>query len=216
LDFDAQVTDAGSNVPATQPHRHRGREQEKFDQPTHHSPVNPPDESSSSPTQSLLIPESAMVRAVRPARVSFQMKRMLFNATQAEELRVAIVDGQKLIDLDIESAAKEQRKSNIYKAVITRIEPSLEAAFVDYGAERHGFLPFKEISRSYFQPGVDAGKASHQGSPQGRPGTHRPGREGRARQQGRGADHLHLAGRPLPGADAEQPARRRRLAPRRG
>ncbi|MBS0544982.1 MAG: Rne/Rng family ribonuclease, partial [Proteobacteria bacterium] len=88
------------------------------------------------------------------------MKRMLFNATQAEELRVAIVDGQKLIDLDIESAAKEERKSNIYKAVITRIEPSLEAAFVDYGADRHGFLPFKEISRSYFQPGVDAGKAS--------------------------------------------------------
>ena len=88
------------------------------------------------------------------------MKRMLFNATQAEELRVAIVDGQKLIDLDIESAAKEQRKSNIYKAVITRIEPSLEAAFVDYGAERHGFLPFKEISRSYFQPGVEANRAS--------------------------------------------------------
>ena len=83
------------------------------------------------------------------------MKRMLFNATQAEELRVAIVDGQKLIDLDIESAAKEQRKSNIYKGVITRIEPSLEAAFVDYGADRHGFLPFKEISRSYFQPGAD-------------------------------------------------------------
>ena len=88
------------------------------------------------------------------------MKRMLFNATQAEELRVAIVDGQKLVDLDIESAAKEQKKSNIYKAVITRIEPSLEAAFVDYGAERHGFLPFKEISRSYFQPGVDADRAT--------------------------------------------------------
>ncbi len=87
------------------------------------------------------------------------MKRMLFNATQAEELRVAIVDGQKLIDLDIESASKEQRKSNIYKAVITRLEPSLEAAFVEYGAERHGFLPFKEISRSYFKPGVDVGKA---------------------------------------------------------
>jgi ribonuclease E len=87
------------------------------------------------------------------------MKRMLFNATQAEELRVAIVDGQKLIDLDIESAAKEQRKSNIYKGKITRIEPSLEAAFVDYGADRHGFLPFKEVSRSYFQPGVDAGRA---------------------------------------------------------
>ncbi|WP_306603406.1 Rne/Rng family ribonuclease [Azonexus sp.] len=87
------------------------------------------------------------------------MKRMLFNATQAEELRVAIVDGQKLIDLDIESAAKEQRKSNIYKGVITRIEPSLEACFVDYGAERHGFLPFKEVSRAFFQPGVEPGKA---------------------------------------------------------
>ena len=81
------------------------------------------------------------------------MKRMLFNATQAEELRVAIVDGQKLIDLDIESASKEQRKSNIYKAVITRVEPSLEACFVDYGAERHGFLPFKEISREYVRDG---------------------------------------------------------------
>ncbi|HPT48877.1 MAG TPA: Rne/Rng family ribonuclease [Accumulibacter sp.] len=88
------------------------------------------------------------------------MKRMLFNATQAEELRVAIVDGQKLIDLDIESATKEQKKSNIYKAVITRIEPSLEAAFVDYGAERHGFLPFKEVSRAFFQPSVDAGRAT--------------------------------------------------------
>jgi ribonuclease E len=87
------------------------------------------------------------------------MKRMLFNATQAEELRVAIVDGQKLIDLDIESASKEQRKSNIYKGVITRIEPSLEAAFVDYGTERHGFLPFKEVARAFFKPGVDVGRA---------------------------------------------------------
>jgi ribonuclease E len=87
------------------------------------------------------------------------MKRMLFNATQAEELRVAIVDGQKLIDLDIESAGKEQRKSNIYKGVITRIEPSLEAAFVDYGHERHGFLPFKEVARAYFKPGVNASTA---------------------------------------------------------
>ncbi len=87
------------------------------------------------------------------------MKRMLFNATQAEELRVAIVDGQKLIDLDIESASKEQRKGNIYKGIITRVEPSLEAAFVDYGAERHGFLPFKEISRSYFRSSVDPGRA---------------------------------------------------------
>ena len=84
------------------------------------------------------------------------MKRMLFNATQAEELRVAIVDGQKLIDLDIESANKEERKSNIYKGVISRIEPSLEAAFVDYGSARPGFLPFKEISRTYFKPGADA------------------------------------------------------------
>jgi len=87
------------------------------------------------------------------------MKRMLFNATQAEELRVAIVDGQKLVDLDIETPAKEQRKSNIYKGVITRIEPSLEAAFVDYGAERHGFLPFKEVARAYFRSGVDVGRA---------------------------------------------------------
>ncbi|MGB8599793.1 MAG: Rne/Rng family ribonuclease, partial [Burkholderiales bacterium] len=79
------------------------------------------------------------------------MKRMLFNATQAEELRVAIVDGQKLIDLDIEYAGKEQRKSNIYKGVITRVEPSLEACFVEYGSERHGFLPFKEISKAYMQ-----------------------------------------------------------------
>ncbi|HEY9397808.1 MAG TPA: Rne/Rng family ribonuclease, partial [Burkholderiales bacterium] len=87
------------------------------------------------------------------------MKRMLFNATQAEELRVAIVDGQKLIDLDIESASKEQRKSNIYKGVITRVEPSLEAAFVDYGTERHGFLPFKEIARAYFKRDADPGRA---------------------------------------------------------
>src|SRR3954451_7291336 len=84
---------------------------------------------------------------------------MLFNATQQEELRVAIVDGQKLVDLDIESASREQRKSNIYKGVITRIEPSLEAAFVDYGEERHGFLPFKEVSRSYFKEGIDVGHA---------------------------------------------------------
>jgi ribonuclease E len=88
-----------------------------------------------------------------------KMKRMLFNATQAEELRVAIVDGQKLIDLDIESAGKEQRKSNIYKGVITRIEPSLEAAFVDYGHDRHGFLPFKEVARAYFKPGINVSTA---------------------------------------------------------
>ncbi|WP_205343147.1 ribonuclease E [Denitrificimonas caeni] len=79
------------------------------------------------------------------------MKRMLINATQPEELRVALVDGQRLFDLDIESGAREQKKSNIYKGRITRVEPSLEAAFVDFGSERHGFLPLKEISREYFK-----------------------------------------------------------------
>ncbi len=78
------------------------------------------------------------------------MKRMLVNATQAEELRVALVDGQRLYDLSVELPSKEQKKSNIYKGRIARIEPSLEACFVDYGAERHGFLPLKEISREYF------------------------------------------------------------------
>ena len=88
------------------------------------------------------------------------MKRMLINATQAEELRVAIVDGQNLYDIDIEQPSKDNKKSNIYKGRITRLEPSLEAAFVEYGAERHGFLPLKEISRDYFQAGVDPHKAS--------------------------------------------------------
>lgn len=88
------------------------------------------------------------------------MKRMLINATQQEELRVALVDGQKLYDLDIESLGYEQKKANIYKGKITRIEPSLEAAFVDYGSERHGFLPLKEVSRDYFPS-----KLSGQGRP---------------------------------------------------
>ncbi len=79
------------------------------------------------------------------------MKRMLINATQAEELRVALVDGQKLYDFDIEVPSKEQKKSNIYKGIITRVEPSLEAAFINYGAEKHGFLPFKEISPVYLK-----------------------------------------------------------------
>ncbi|MFK8030514.1 MAG: ribonuclease E [Gammaproteobacteria bacterium] len=86
------------------------------------------------------------------------MKRMLVNATQPEELRVAMVDGQKLYDLDIEVPSREQKKSNIYKGKITRIEPSLEAAFVDYGSARHGFLPLKEISRTYFKNKPEAGK----------------------------------------------------------
>jgi ribonuclease E len=88
------------------------------------------------------------------------MKRMLINATQREELRVAIVDGQSLYDIDIEQPSKEQKKSNIYKGRITRLEPSLEAAFVEYGGERHGFLPLKEISRDYFIDGVNPDKAT--------------------------------------------------------
>ncbi len=89
------------------------------------------------------------------------MKRMLINATQPEELRVALVEGQKLYDLDIEVPSKGQKKSNVYKGKITRIEPSLEAAFVDYGAERHGFLPLKEVARGYFKEGVgDVGRVS--------------------------------------------------------
>ncbi|MDP2257085.1 MAG: Rne/Rng family ribonuclease [Polaromonas sp.] len=87
------------------------------------------------------------------------MKRMLVNATQAEERRLAIVDGQKLLDYEIEIEGREQRKGNIYKAVVTRVEPSLEACFVDYGEDRHGFLPFKEISKQYFAQGVPVNQA---------------------------------------------------------
>ena len=87
------------------------------------------------------------------------MKRMLINATQQEERRLAIVDGQKLLDFETEIEGREQRKGNIYKAVVTRVEPSLEACFVDYGEDRHGFLPFKEISRSYFREGADVRSA---------------------------------------------------------
>ncbi len=87
------------------------------------------------------------------------MKRMLINATQPEERRLAIVDGQKLLDFENEIEGREQRKGNIYKAVVTRVEPSLEACFVDYGEDRHGFLPFKEIARTYFRDGVDVKSA---------------------------------------------------------
>ena len=86
------------------------------------------------------------------------MKRILVNATQPEELRLAIVDGQRLLDLDLESPGREQRKANIYKGRITRVEPSLEAAFVDYGVDRHGFLPMKEISKEFFQKEPEDGK----------------------------------------------------------
>jgi ribonuclease E len=84
---------------------------------------------------------------------------MLINATQPEERRLAIVDGQKLLDFENEIEGREQRKGNIYKAVVTRVEPSLEACFVDYGEDRHGFLPFKEISRQFFREGVDVKSA---------------------------------------------------------
>ena len=90
------------------------------------------------------------------------MKRMLINATQSEERRLAIVDGQKLLDFETEIEGREQRKGNIYRAVVTRVEPSLEACFVDYGEDRHGFLPFKEISRQYFKEGADVRSAKIQ------------------------------------------------------
>ena len=85
------------------------------------------------------------------------MKRMLINATQEEELRMAMVDGQDLYDLNIELSSNERKKANIYKGKITRIEPSLEAAFVNYGADRHGFLPLKEISSEYFIKNIEPG-----------------------------------------------------------
>src|SRR6202012_3646239 len=86
------------------------------------------------------------------------MKRMLVNATQEEELRVALVDGQKLFDLSIELPSREQKKANVYKGRISRVEPSLEACFVDYGAQRHGFLPLKEVSREYFRQQPQGGR----------------------------------------------------------
>src|ERR1039457_5277544 len=105
-------------------------------------------------------PHTCTFRQPRPL-IQFwqrQMKRMLVNATQQEELRVAMVDGQKLYDLSIEIPSREQKKANIYKARISRVEPSLEAAFVDYGAQRHGFLPLKEISREYFRAQPQGGR----------------------------------------------------------
>ena len=145
------------------------------------------------------------------------MKRMLINATQPEERRLAIVDGQKLLDFETEIEGREQRKGNIYKAVITRVEPSLEACFVDYGEDRHGFLPFKEISQELLPRRRRRARTPRiQDAVKRRRQPARAGREGRARQQGRGADHLRQPGRPLPGADAQQPARRRRQPAHRG
>src|SRR6185369_1474967 len=91
----------------------------------------------------------------RRMRRGVHMKRMLINATQPEERRLAIVDGQKLLDFETEIEGREQRKGNIYKAVVTRVEPLLAACFVDYGEDRHGFLPFKEISKQFFRDGIE-------------------------------------------------------------
>ncbi|PIZ75939.1 MAG: ribonuclease E/G [Piscirickettsiaceae bacterium CG_4_10_14_0_2_um_filter_44_336] len=88
------------------------------------------------------------------------MKRMLINATQSEEVRIALVDGQKLYDLDVETPGHQKKKANIYKGTVTRIEPSLEAAFIDYGAERHGFLPFKEVAEEYYPDGKSGSRLS--------------------------------------------------------
>jgi len=141
------------------------------------------------------------------------MKRMLINATQPEELRVAIADGQNLIDLDIEVPAQEQKKSNIYKGRITRVEPSLEACFVEFGSERHGFLPLKEISRDYFSDAAQ--KALDNGERVDIKDAVQGGQEViiQVEKEERGPDDLHQPGRPLPGADAEQPAGRGRFAP---
>ena len=123
------------------------------------------------------------------------MKRMLINATQEEELRMAMVDGQSLYDLNIELPSGERKKANIYKGQITRIEPSLEAAFVNYGAERHGFLPLKEISSEYFVSEVESGsKPNIRERPERRSGHCCPDRQRRARQQRRGADDLRQPG----------------------
>src|ERR1700678_459731 len=107
-----------------------------------------------------MCPHTCTFQRPRPLIQLWQrkMKRMLVNATQQEELRVAMVDGQKLYDLSIEIPSREQKKANIYKARISRVEPSLEAAFVDYGAQRHGFLPLKEISREYFRAQPQGGR----------------------------------------------------------
>ena len=143
------------------------------------------------------------------------MKRMLINATQAEERRLAIVDGQKLLDYEIEIEGREQRKGNIYKAVVTRVEPSLEACFVDYGEDRHGFLPFKEISKQYFQQGVSVSQARIQDAiREGQELLVQVEKEERG-NKGAAPDHLCLASRALRRADAQQPAWRRCLTPHR-
>ena len=137
---------------------------------------------------------------------------MLVNATQEEELRVAMVDGQRLYDLDIEAASQTQKKANIYKGRITRIEPSLDAAFVDYGAERHGFLPLKEISREYFVREPEPGQRINirEVLKERQDIVVQVDKDERG-QQGCGADDVHQSRRALHRTDAEQPAGRRRV-----
>jgi ribonuclease E len=134
------------------------------------------------------------------------MKRMLINATQEEELRVALVDGQRLYDLDIENRTRIQKKANIYKGKVTRVEPSLEAAFVDFGAERHGFLPLKEISSEYYAKDVKTnGERTNLKEliPEGTQVIVQVG-EGRARQQGCRSNHLYFSCRALFSPHAQQ------------
>ena len=113
----------------------------------------------SSCLDSSVLASFARIEHVMKIERRLPMKRMLINATQTEERRLAIVDGQKLLDYEIEIEGREQRKGNIYQAIVTRVEPSLEACFVDYGEDRHGFLPFKEISKMYFAAGVSPSQA---------------------------------------------------------
>ena len=143
------------------------------------------------------------------------MKRMLVNATQPEEVRVALVDGQKLYDLDIENRTYEQKKGNIYKARVTRVEPSLEAAFVDFGSDRHGFLPVKEIARSYFKRSVEGKVNIQEVLDEGQELIVQVEKEERG-NKGRGAHHLPESRRALHGSHAQQPPRRRHLPSHRG
>jgi ribonuclease E len=144
------------------------------------------------------------------------MKRMLINATQPEERRLAIVDGQKLLDFETEIEGREQRKGNIYKAVVTRVEPSWKPVSSTTAKTATVSCRSRKSQSSTSRRASSPPRTPRIRRHQGRPGAAGPGREGRARQQGRGADHLRQPGRPLPGADAQQPARRRREPPHRG
>ena len=135
------------------------------------------------------------------------MKRMLINATQTEERRLAIVEGQKLLDYEIEIEGREQRKGNIYQAVVTRVEPSLEACFVDYGEDRHGFLPFEEISKQYFASNVSVSQARIQDViKEGQTLLVQVEKEERGNKGGR-PHHFHQPGWALRRTDAQQPPR---------